>query len=85
MFYSGRGVQCRLKLERLLIRRFGKEDLDDFYEYARNPNVGPNAGWKPHASKQETKEILRQFVNSTTIWAIVDKNTSKVWFYWFTC
>ena len=75
------GKRCSmpvLETERLLIRRFGKEDLDDFYEYARNPNVGPNAGWKPHASKQETKEILRQFVNSTTIWAIVDKNTSKV-------
>ena len=38
-----------LETERLILRPFKENDLDDFYEYAKNPKVGPNAGWKPHA------------------------------------
>lgn len=31
--------------DRLKMRRFKLSDLNDFYEYAKNPNVGPSAGW----------------------------------------
>ncbi len=78
VFFRKRCSMPVLETERLIIRRFRKEDLDDFYEYARNPNVGPNAGWKPHASKHESREILKHFIKSTSVWAIVDKNTYKV-------
>ncbi|NLA52614.1 MAG: GNAT family N-acetyltransferase [Alcaligenaceae bacterium] len=67
-----------LETERLIIRRFRKEDLDDFYEYSRSPNVGPNAGWRPHASRQESREILKHFIYSPSVWALVDKNTRSV-------
>lgn len=30
-----------LETERLVLRPFESSDLDDFYEYAKNPNVGP--------------------------------------------
>ena len=30
------------------------------YDYARTPNVGPAAGWKPHESIEETQQVLRE-------------------------
>jgi putative acetyltransferase len=36
------------------------------------------AGWKPHASIEESNEILKTFVESTEVWAIVLKEEDKV-------
>lgn len=35
-----------LETERLLLREWRESDLDDSYGYAKDPEVGPNAGWK---------------------------------------
>ena len=67
-----------LTTERLILRRFKHEDLDDFYGYAKNPNVGPSAGWKPHESRWESLEILKSFIKNKEVWAIVHKETGKV-------
>ena len=50
------------------------------YAYAKNPNVGPNAGWKPHESVEESKAILESWIHSDEeedIWAIVPKETGR--------
>lgn len=67
-----------LETERLLLRRFKSDDLMDFYEYCKNPNVGPNAGWLPHANIDISKVILDEFVNDDKIFAIVYKKNNKV-------
>lgn len=67
-----------LETPRLMLRAFEPEDLDDFYEYASNPEVGPNAGWPPHKSKDITLEILNNFIETEEVWAIVQKETGKV-------
>lgn len=67
-----------LHTDRLLLRRFYFSDLDDLFEYAKNPSVGPNAGWRPHKSKRESLMVLRQFINSGEVWAIVYKDNNKV-------
>lgn len=67
-----------LTTKRLFLREFREEDLDDFYRYARNPNVGPSAGWKPHESKAESLGILRVFIQCKEVWAIVNKDTNRV-------
>jgi len=67
-----------LTTQRLILREFREEDLDDFYGYAKNPNVGPNAGWKPHESKEESLQMLRSFIHQKEAWAIIDKNANKV-------
>ena len=36
------------------------EDAEAIYRIARNPNVGPPAGWKPHESLEESRKILRE-------------------------
>lgn len=52
-----------LETERLLLRPWRESDLGDFHEYCSNPEVGPNAGWKPHESMEESRKILASFVN----------------------
>ena len=37
-----------LRTERLILRPWKQEDLDDFFEYARVDGVGQMAGWLPH-------------------------------------
>ena len=68
-----------LETKRLLLRPFYHTDLDDVYEYSKNENVGPNAGWPPHRSKQESWETMQDvFLDKEDIWAIEIKELCKV-------
>ena len=51
-----------LETPRLLLRPWQEEDAADLYEYARDPGVGPIAGWPAHKSEEESRQILRDFV-----------------------
>ena len=63
---------------RLILRQFNKADANDFFEYAQNPNIGPNAGWKPHESKEESRMVLERFITGQDEYAIVYKENGKV-------
>lgn len=67
-----------LETERLILRMWSKKDAPELYEYAKNPNVGPHAGWKPHASVHESRMIISQMFLTNMCWAIVDKESGKV-------
>ncbi len=54
------------------------EDVRGCYEMAKNPNVGPNAGWKPHANLEESKMIIETLFMPSEVWAIRDKKTNKI-------
>ncbi len=43
--------------EHLTLRTWQLDDLYDLYEYAKDPQVGPMAGWKPHSSKYVCRTI----------------------------
>ncbi len=64
--------------KRLIIRPFHKDDLDDFYEYAKVPGVGEMAGWPHHKDKKESKRILKLFLEDDFVFAIVLRKTQKV-------
>lgn len=68
-----------LHTKRLLLRPITMRDMQDVYDYSSTPNVGPNAGWKPHESLEETKQIMEAlFVYQETIWGIVLKKAKKL-------
>ena len=56
-----------IETDRLILRPFTYTDLDDLYEYAKNPNVGPNAGWKPHEDLDESMAILKNFIGNEVL------------------
>ena len=59
-----------LKTERLVLRPFCLDDLDDFYEYAKVDGVGQMAGWLPHKDREESLRILRKFIDEKKTFAI---------------
>ena len=63
----------RLETQRLVLRGWKRHDAGALYEYAKNPNVGPNAGWKPHADVRESRMIITQMFQQNTTWAITVK------------
>lgn len=67
-----------LETERLILRPFKEEDLEDFYNYASIEGVGECAGWKHHENKDVSRYILNMFVKEKKTFAIVLKKTNKV-------
>lgn len=67
-----------LETERLLLRPFQETDAADVYEYAKNPNIGPHAGWPPHQSIEDSIRIVKMFIEENDVWALVLKENNKV-------
>lgn len=68
-----------MQTARLTIRRFRLEDQHDVYAYAKDPDVGPLAGWRPHRSEKESYHIIKNlFLRNPHSYAIVEQATNKV-------
>ena len=67
-----------LETERLMLRPFKEEDLQDFFEYASVPDVGEAAGWKHHRDIAMSGKILDLFIKDKKTFAIVYKQNNKV-------
>lgn len=52
-----------IETNRLILRKITEDDVDSIFEYCKNPNIGPNAGWKPHENKEETIQIIKTVFN----------------------
>ena len=60
-----------LHTERLILRPWIEDDAESLYEYARDPEVGPIAGWPPHKSIEESKDAIKNVVRKTAIVRLV--------------
>lgn len=67
-----------METKRLVLRHWEMNDLDDLYAFAKNPNVGPQAGWRQHQSREERRQILSRMVTAPDQFAIMLKSTMKV-------
>lgn len=63
--------------ERLILRRWEDSDAENLFEYAKDPNVGPIAGWPAHRSIEESRDVIRNVFNSREAYAICLKADSK--------
>ena len=59
-----------IKTDRLVLRAFNDNDLEDFYEYAKTPGLGEMAGWSHHKNIEETREVLENFKKNKDVLAI---------------
>lgn len=59
-----------LKGDRVRLRPFKKDDLEDFYFYAKTPGLGESAGRFHHESIEDSKKILDKFIRDKNILAI---------------
>lgn len=53
-------------------------DADDLFEYAKDPHVGPNAGWAPHRTRSDSEMLIRKFQSEYFYWAMVLPGEGKV-------
>ncbi|MBE6949963.1 MAG: GNAT family N-acetyltransferase [Ruminococcaceae bacterium] len=68
----------RIETERLILRPWAMDDLDDFYAYASIEGLGQMAGWTPHKSMEESEFILDLFIEGKKTFAIELKETGRV-------
>lgn len=63
--------------KRLVLRPWREEDAEDLYKYASDPEVGPIAGWPPHTSVDNSREIIRNVLSAPETYAVCLKETGK--------
>jgi len=66
-----------LETERLLLRPWEDSDAEELYKYAKDPQVGPIAGWLPHTSVENSLEIIRGILSEPETYAVILKSRGK--------
>ena len=66
-----------LETNRLILRPWCEDDAEDLYIYASDPEVGPPAGWPPHTSVENSREIIRTVLSAPDTFAVCLKEIGK--------
>ena len=66
-----------METKRLILRRWNENDAEALYKYAQNPNIGPIAGWPPHTSVEDSRNVIRNILSAPETYAVVLKETQE--------
>ena len=67
-----------METQRLVLRPWKETDAEALYELARDPQIGPSAGWRPHVSKANSLKVLREVLIKPGEYAIIEKTTGAI-------
>ena len=67
-----------LETERLYLRPWRDEDAGALYELAKDPEVGPAAGWPAHKSIEESRNIIHNVLSAPETYAVVRKTDGRL-------
>lgn len=67
-----------IKTERLILRPWQEQDAEDLYTYASDPEVGPPAGWPPHTSVDNSREIIKNVLSKPETYAVCLKDGTPI-------
>ena len=67
-----------IETERLILRPWQDSDAEALYTYASDPAVGPPAGWPPHTSVENSREIIKGVLSERETYAICLKSGKPV-------
>ncbi len=67
-----------LETKRLILRPWKESDAEDLYRYAKDPAVGPIAGWPPHSSVENSREIICDILSAPNTFAVELRSTGEV-------
>ena len=65
-----------LETKRLILRKWTEADAESLFQYASNTEIGPVAGWPPHKSVEESKEVIKNVFNGAECYAICEKRSN---------
>lgn len=64
-----------IKTKRLILKQININDAKDMFLYAKDLEVGYNAGWLPHKNIDETKDIIKMMIDQGNVYGIYLTNT----------
>lgn len=72
-----------LETERLILRKLTRDDAEDMFAYARDPEVVRHLPWKVHSSLEDTLTYLNEVLanqekSQVTSWALICKPEARV-------
>ena len=67
-----------LETKRLLLRPWQEQDAQSLYEYAKDPQVGPAAGWPPHTDVENSRQIIRHVLCAPETYAVCWKTGEAI-------
>lgn len=66
-----------LTTERLVLRPWREDDAAKLYEYAKDPRVGPSAGWPVHTSVENSRDIIENVLSEEGTFAVTLKDADE--------
>ena len=66
-----------MQTERLILRPWCEDDAEELYKYASDVEVGLPAGWQPHTSVENSREIIRTMLSAPETYAVCLKEKGK--------
>ena len=63
--------------ERLILRPWQESDAERLFEYAKDPEVGPIAGWPVHTSVENSLDIIRNVLSVDETYAVCLKDDNR--------
>ena len=67
-----------IQTERLLLRPWREEDAEALYKYASDPEIGPPAGWPPHTSVENSRQIIKNVLSAPETYAVCLKDDEPI-------
>ena len=61
----------------MILRPWREKDAAALYKYAKDPKVGPNAGWPIHTSVENSRENLKDVLMQEECFAVVLKGETE--------
>lgn len=63
--------------ERLILRPWEESDAESLYEYAKDPAVGPPAGWPAHTDVEDSRRVIRDVLSKDETYAVCLKDDGR--------
>ena len=67
----------KMETKSILLRPWLDSDAETLFKYASDPEVEPRAGWPPHKSVEESREIIRTVFSAEGMWAVIWKESGE--------
>lgn len=67
-----------LETKRLILRPWRDSDAENLYKYAKDPDIGLPAGWPPHTSEENSRQIIKSILSAPETYAVCTKDNQII-------
>ena len=62
-----------LVTERLVLRPLVAADIDDVFAYCSDPDIGPDAGWAPHRTREDARFFVEEIASAPHVFGVFER------------